>query len=591
MKRSAPPSTEERPTKRAHISSKGTSLSHLSDEVILHILAHLDATSLAQVQLVNTHCLRIARDNQLWKSLFLRDHPPSHLRSLSRPAKDSHHPHPPLDWRWVYRLSQNWATGFTRSSSLTFVSLQHSVVPHPHSVSDGIKTLPFAQSRLQLLGPYIALSHRSSPTARILLLPTQGTPIRLVGEIQLFSGSDEGPGTCLVPDTATGEGVAEWRFAAFSQRGSIAVFSLPLHPPSDGASSIGIKTHSWIPPGGVARQIKTAVFHSQLLVTLSSNFTLHLYHVPPSAVSGTREVQQLNLVHSLYSFSSFPPAALSLSSAQRSKNPPQKLPEEKFKLTLHHLLPAYPAHWVPTSHQFLITLPSLPSHSMASNSVLSPSANRSQPPKGDIVPSQSWTVSNWLPSALPEDSPVGSDEDGTGPGDEVGKETRVRKLRGVGGVAGDGKVVAVLGDGAVNVYRLPPRSVHLLHASSLPLPIPLQPPSATTNSTSTRAIPQALTVHAQTGRCIVATESGVVVYDLSVGGKRGRREGVMLPLPSGGVHDTKLGEGSAASSSKGQSRRGTVCEVRTDQSRIVGLWEPNAGESGEESVMVWDFDC
>ncbi|KZO90742.1 hypothetical protein CALVIDRAFT_542388 [Calocera viscosa TUFC12733] len=87
MKRPAPASPP--PAKRAHTSSSRSSgsqehqqhqhqratISHLSDELFLHILQQLDYESLAIAQRVSSHWLRLARDNQVRSSL------PSHPAS------------------------------------------------------------------------------------------------------------------------------------------------------------------------------------------------------------------------------------------------------------------------------------------------------------------------------------------------------------------------------------------------------------------------------------------------------------------------------------------------------------------------------
>ncbi|KZO90743.1 hypothetical protein CALVIDRAFT_542389 [Calocera viscosa TUFC12733] len=402
---------------------------------------------------------------KLWKQLFLRDHSHKHLRSVStqgtgrrrahdpfRPLAPLPHrpPRPPaereegpLDWRWMYRLSQNWATGFCTLSSLPVPLPPAAAPPAPHPQQTESKTLPFAPSRLQLLGPYILLASPTSSILHVLLPPSRSTPLTLLGSLPLFTGADAtGPATCLAPCTLPTTSSKNTSFAAFSPRGSIVLHTLPLPPRAELAPR---RTHAYTPPGGVGRQIRAAALHGELLVTLNSNFTLHLFHVPPppppSPSPAAAESAQLTLMQTLYSFTPFPPASLSLSFPPRPSPSDPRPAAQKAKLTLHHLLPAYPAHWVPSAHQFHITLPASSSTSASQ-----------QKSTYEITRTQSWSVAGFLPSTLAAESSENDSPPGTGVGGK-GKG-RVRKLAHVGAVGGDSRTSLVVGDGALHVRFL-----------------------------------------------------------------------------------------------------------------------------------------
>jgi len=51
-----------------------------SDELVLEILSYLSFRELCTAQMVNTHWARLAGDSQLWKQLFIKDHPSQRLR-------------------------------------------------------------------------------------------------------------------------------------------------------------------------------------------------------------------------------------------------------------------------------------------------------------------------------------------------------------------------------------------------------------------------------------------------------------------------------------------------------------------------------
>ncbi|KZT56232.1 hypothetical protein CALCODRAFT_323358 [Calocera cornea HHB12733] len=659
MKRAGSPGSPP-PAKRAHIprpsrqapdpaepepEPERACISDLSDEVFLHVLAYLSYDSLAAVQQVSTHWLRLARDNQLWKQLFLRDHSHKHLRSVSAhgtgkrrahdpfrpiaplPRRPAHtHARPPgtaereegpLDWRWMYRLSQNWATGHCALSALPLPLPSPAATPTPTPAAappatpppegqaqEAGQPLPFAPARLHLLGPYILCASPTSPTAHLLLpQSSRTTPLTLLGDLQLFTGADaHGPPTCLAPDTHTPRQPTHlhhpYRFAAFSPRGSIAVHSLP-HPaaqaPAPAQPPPSLLTHAYTPPGGVGRPIRAAAFSRDLLITLSSNFTLHIFHVPPTPAPITNSTTQgdqgehdpaplpLSLMQALYSFTSFPPASLSLtvppsppgpptssSSSSSSSQPAHAQAQAQAharsaKLTLHHLLPAYPAHWVPSAHQFLIALPT----ATAPASHTAQSAQSAAKPTYEIRHTQSWSVGGWLPSArssVPDSAGSGSDSgsddvqgqgqgmvSGTGGGRARSGKGRVRKLARVGAVGGDGRSVLVVGDGAVHMYRLRPSAPYLSPAASYALPLslahphphptgsaagngasgrgdarprPLQPPMPMPMHRQMQMMPLAVDQH--TPRCVLAVGGEVVVFDLEGGRGTGSRTGTGL---------------------------------------------------------------
>jgi hypothetical protein len=129
-RRSHPASSEEHICHSKRARSLLSSLSDFSDEVLLRVLSFLDASSVAQIDLVCQRLKRLSRDEVLWRALYARDFGRA-SRRLSKPAQSASHPSNqralgllnPVDtqakaksWRQRYQVRSNWRQGRFRAT-------------------------------------------------------------------------------------------------------------------------------------------------------------------------------------------------------------------------------------------------------------------------------------------------------------------------------------------------------------------------------------------------------------------------------------------------------------------------------------------
>lgn len=123
------------------------------------------------------------------------------------------------------------------------------------------------------------------------------------------------------------------RLSAFLSTGEFIVFSIDHHCPSRSS-----KLFSYLPSARFARTapIIQAVYHGNLLVTLSQSFHLSLYDLSSGAVTHTQ---------TLTSFTSHPPSSLVLTPISPST----------YKLILAYAMPVYPEHWSVGATELIIS--------------------------------------------------------------------------------------------------------------------------------------------------------------------------------------------------------------------------------------------
>ncbi|KDQ10137.1 hypothetical protein BOTBODRAFT_36569 [Botryobasidium botryosum FD-172 SS1] len=425
------------PAKRTYANYRSTlSLSfdqNLSDELVLHIFSYLPFVDLCVSQSVNHHWARLATDNQLWKALFLSDSPLPRLRgskgypfSPSRYAESRNiKPLPSRsiaslqekglnhsrDWKWMYRIRSNWEKGRCRVEAVDSGNVEVEAgagasahrIPLPHPTVTEVPTVYLAgdlviASSLHEIRVYSSLR----PTA-----PRVIQPALLANEsISTLSIDQSSHSTSTHPIPV--------RFASFSSSGSFHVFSITRDHTN--ISDSHQLTHSRTP--NRRTPIMHAAYHHPLLVTLSATFQLSIYTLPPSSLSGTP--QSPTLKHTVTSFTSFPPASLTLTRTLSAASP--------YKLTIAYTAPVYPAHW--------------------SAAV----AEISMGPDGGILSSRniSAVTMGWGMGAPMDEDDVEAVEEM-----ERAKEQWGRKLRDVVCTESDGKwVVLAGGDNTLQVYRL-----------------------------------------------------------------------------------------------------------------------------------------
>ena len=96
--------------------------SSLYDELILCIFSHLSWVDLCAVQATNRNWSRLAKDNELWRNLYIRTFGRPRLRggggTFGRADGREVKPLPSRakglklrDWKWMFRISSNWRKG------------------------------------------------------------------------------------------------------------------------------------------------------------------------------------------------------------------------------------------------------------------------------------------------------------------------------------------------------------------------------------------------------------------------------------------------------------------------------------------------
>ncbi|THV02382.1 hypothetical protein K435DRAFT_775584 [Dendrothele bispora CBS 962.96] len=343
------------PAKRLHTSASISShpLSRLPltfdnalyDELILNIFSYLPWVDLCVSQATSKNWCRLASDNELWRTLFLKVYGRPRLRgargfvartdgrevkSLPGRAKTEIL----KDWKWMFRISYNWRKGRCAVEGL------ESVLPSTHLNQTHILlagSLTVMSSSQETDSPEICLRTDAGASYQLACTPTRsGGPVR----ITTLALDQSAPTSCHI------------RVACFISSGEFAIFSTNHTEPS--------KSHrylTYVPTRKNSRvsPIIHAVYHHPLLITLSEVFTLSVYDL-----SSDNAV----LTQTLTSFTSYPPTSLVLSTPTAST----------YKLVLAYALPVYPAHWSVGVTELIIAGPasstraSLPS----SSSYLSP---------------------------------------------------------------------------------------------------------------------------------------------------------------------------------------------------------------------------
>ncbi|KAI0051266.1 hypothetical protein FA95DRAFT_1535097 [Auriscalpium vulgare] len=336
-----PPSKRIHTSASHHISAPAQTFdSLLYDELILTIFSFLPFQDLCTIQATNRNWARLALDNQvhilpsLWKTLYREEFGRARLRGGKgfgrEHRKDGRevrrlpgrfqlkHPGTQTDdfkeWKWMFRISRNWATGRCEISQL------HDEVPVDHLTLTPQEREIAGRTHIVLSGHYtIFASSETSPLPRVTVLNTSAQETHTLD----IPGSNR-PAAARLQITAL---AVDQSPPAASSRSPRLVVCL-----SNGElviTTLSGPTSSYVPAARTARvtPIVQAAYHHPLLVTLSSSFTLSAYKVAEDGF--------INLSHILTSFSSFPPASLVLTT-------PEPL---LFKLVLTYASPVYPQHW------------------------------------------------------------------------------------------------------------------------------------------------------------------------------------------------------------------------------------------------------
>ncbi|KAG8213790.1 hypothetical protein J3R82DRAFT_10502 [Butyriboletus roseoflavus] len=320
------------PPKRQHglysPSPRGIAMSFddaLYDELVLFIFSFLNSRDLCAIQAANKNCSRLACDNQLWKTLFIRDFGKARLRGgkgfygrtddrlVKRlPSRASADDSQSLNWKWMYRISSNW-----RNESLGSAPSTPSLSQSPPS--------PTPRSHVLLAGALTISASSEMSHQPIILLRSRLNTIR---SLKCRSSTTTGPvgiSTIAIdqsrPSSKTSKHDGPLRFAAFLSTGEFSIYE---YDPSSISPSPKL---AYIPLPRHRSHVMHAAYHHPLLVTLSHTFTLMIYDLSEDTITHT---------HSLSSFTSHPPTSLILSAMPSTTS---------YKLVLAYAIPVYPAHW------------------------------------------------------------------------------------------------------------------------------------------------------------------------------------------------------------------------------------------------------
>ncbi|KAF7315548.1 hypothetical protein MIND_00070100 [Mycena indigotica] len=295
----------------------------LSEELILLIFSHLSWVDLCNAQRVSQNWHRIAKDQSLWKSLFITTFGRSRLRGAKgftgrtdgrdmRPMPGRAQPSTEAkDWRSMFRISFRWKTGRCTTEHIEGILKPHKrpTPKPPHVLLAGSTT--------------IIASSEDSSNPEIHCLQSSGSPKQI-----LRCGSPRHPHSCHItaialdqsPPTITGT----LRLAVFLSTGEFLVFS--VHPSNPSST---IRLFSYIPARQVAI-VRQSVYHHPLLVSLSEAFVIALYDLSSESVRHTQ---------SLSSYSTFPPSSMILS----TQTPGSR--SMVYKLVLTYSVPIFPLHY------------------------------------------------------------------------------------------------------------------------------------------------------------------------------------------------------------------------------------------------------
>ncbi|KAH9917882.1 uncharacterized protein BXZ73DRAFT_53172 [Epithele typhae] len=296
----------------------------LFDEIILVIFSYLSSSDLCAIQRTNRNWSRLSLDNQLWKSLYIREYGRMRLRGVRGfigredgremrplPGRAKADSESLKDWKWMFRISSNWRTGRC--------SVEHLDVDEDEGIPT--HTSDLNETSLLLTGNVtIAAASTLSETPRIVL----SSPVHIHHTLPCPSQRPNGPVriTSLVLDQSPPEGHTG-RFIAFLSSGEFALFSFDHQSPSQSR-----RVFTYIPsnPGPRTTSIIQAVYHHPFLVTLSRSFHLSIYELSMNSVTHQQ---------TLSSYTSYPPSSLVLSVPTPNT----------YKVVLAYAVPVYPAHW------------------------------------------------------------------------------------------------------------------------------------------------------------------------------------------------------------------------------------------------------
>ncbi|KAF9245036.1 hypothetical protein BU15DRAFT_85831 [Melanogaster broomeanus] len=292
----------------------------LYDELILFIFSFLNSTDLCAVQAINRNCSRLAGDNQLWKTLFVRDFGKARLRGgkglygradgrLVRPLPSrASVPADDLNWKWMYRISSNWRNGRCAVESLSHSAPIAGLPTQDRRSADEEGLVAHPTSHVLLAGTLmISASSEASHCPTIFFR----TPGDVVHSLKCRSSTTTRPVTISTiavdqspPPSRASKHDSLVRFATFLSTGEFSIHEFDSLSSSPSTSP----KLAYIPSSRHRSHIMHAAYHHPLLVTLSHTFTL--------------------MVH--------PPTSLILSAMPSSSS---------YKLILAYAVPVYPAHW------------------------------------------------------------------------------------------------------------------------------------------------------------------------------------------------------------------------------------------------------
>ncbi|KAI0666607.1 hypothetical protein C8Q78DRAFT_1058367 [Trametes maxima] len=303
----------------------------LSDEIVLFIFSYLAPSDLCMTQRTNRNWARLSLDNQLWKSLYIREYGRTRLRGargfISRgdgreikPLPGRAKPEDVKDWKWMFRISSNWRTGRC--------SLEHFDLGTP------VRLLSQAQCCTHLLlAGSMTIMALSEPTARPTILLTSPGHKSYILPCPSSRAGVMAYITSIALDQSPPSSGHHGKLVCFLSTGEFSLFSIDHQSPS---SSSRLLTYQ--PSGRSLRSapIIQAAYHHPLLVTLSQTFHLSLYDLSSNSVKHTQ---------TLTSFTSYPPSSLVLSTQSSGA----------YKLILAYATPVYPSHWSVGATELVIT--------------------------------------------------------------------------------------------------------------------------------------------------------------------------------------------------------------------------------------------
>ncbi|KAF8557949.1 hypothetical protein OG21DRAFT_1406098 [Imleria badia] len=299
----------------------------LYDELVLFIFSFLNSRDLCAVQAANKNCSRLACDNQLWKTLYVRDFGKARLRGgngfytrkdgrlikglpsrASLAAADAES----LNWKWMYRISSNWRNGRCAVDSLG-------------APSQSLPSVTGAPGAHVLLAGALTISASSEMSHQpIILLRSLPGLVHLLKCKSSITTSPVGISTIAIDQSRPSKLPKQdglLRLAAFLSTGEFSIYEY------DPSSFSPYPKLAYIPLPRHRSHVMHAAYHHPLLVTLSHTFTLMIYDLSGDTITHT---------HSLSSFTSHPPASLIMSAMPSSTS---------YKLILAYAIPVYPAHW------------------------------------------------------------------------------------------------------------------------------------------------------------------------------------------------------------------------------------------------------